>query len=572
MGGNLTVLRRKEVQHMIKTGAQIVMECLLEQGVDTVFGYPGGTVIDLYDALYEYSDKINHVLSAHEQGAAHAADGYARSTGKPGVVFATSGPGATNLVTGLATAYMDSIPMVAITGNVNIKNLGTDAFQEIDIYGVTFPITKYSFIIKDQKDIAEAIRRAFYIAQEGRPGPVLVDILKNAQAGTTEYEPAVPREILPKNKKLTAEAINRGCELINEAKRPMIFAGGGAISSNASEELIKFADKIGAPISLSMMGLGACSSDYPYFTGMLGMHGTQVSSKAVSSCDLLIIAGARMSERVTGNAQTFAKHAKILHIDVDPAEIDKVLPTTSYITGDLKTVLNMLTGKVAQKTDNAWREQILEWKREYPTVVENRGEISPYNLMQEVAARVPEDSIIVTDVGQHQIWTAQYYPIKRPRTFVSSGGLGTMGFGLGAAIGAKQGNPNKRVVLFTGDGSFQMNCNELITAVTNKLNVIIVVVNNGVLGMVRQWQKLMYKQHYSQTTHGRKIDYVKFAEAYGAAGFNVSTMDELKAALDEAVNIDGSVVINANIDKDLSVLPMVPPGNAYNQQIFKIEE
>lgn len=556
---------------MIKTGAQIVMECLLEQGVDTVFGYPGGTVIDLYDALYEYSDKIHHVLTAHEQGASHAADGYARSTGKPGVVIATSGPGATNLVTGLATANMDSIPMVAITGNVNINNLGTDAFQEVDIYGVTFPVTKYSFIVKDQKDIADALRKAFYIAQEGRPGPVLVDILKNAQSGTAEYEPAEPKTILPKNDKLTGESIEKAIDIINEAKRPMIFAGGGVNLANASESLMKFANKIGSPISLSMMGLGGCPADYPYFTGMLGMHGTRLSSTAVTNCDLLILAGARMSERVTGNAKTFATHAKILHLDVDPAEINKVVDSTTSVIGDLDTVLSILAEKVEEKTDMAWRNQITKWKKAYPVVVEERGKIAPHNLVKAVADRMPKDTIVVTDVGQHQIWAAQHYPIYNSRSFISSGGLGTMGFGLGAAIGSKSGNPNRKVVLFTGDGSFQMNCNEIVTAATQGLDILIVLVNNGVLGMVRQWQKLMYKQHYSQTTHNRKIDYVKLAEAFGATGFDVTTMDELEAAIDASMDIKGPVIINAMIDKDFSALPMVPPGNKYNEQIFKIE-
>ena len=556
---------------MIKTGAQIVMECLLEQGVDTVFGYPGGTVIDLYDALYEYSDKIHHVLTAHEQGASHAADGYARSTGKPGVVIATSGPGATNLVTGLATANMDSIPMVAITGNVNINNLGTDAFQEVDIYGVTFPVTKYSFIVKDQKDIADALRKAFYIAQEGRPGPVLVDILKNAQSGTAEYEPAEPKTILPKNDKLTGESIEKAIDIINEAKRPMIFAGGGVNLANASESLMKFANKIGSPISLSMMGLGGCPADYPYFTGMLGMHGTRLSSTAVTNCDLLILAGARMSERVTGNAKTFATHAKILHLDVDPAEINKVVDSTTSVIGDLDTVLSILAEKVEEKTDMAWRNQITKWKKAYPVVVEERGKIAPHNLVKAVADRMPKDTIVVTDVGQHQIWAAQHYPIYNPRSFISSGGLGTMGFGLGAAIGSKSGNPNRKVVLFTGDGSFQMNCNEIVTAATQGLDILIVLVNNGVLGMVRQWQKLMYKQHYSQTTHNRKINYVKLAEAFGATGFDVTTMEELTAAVDASMDIKGPVIINAMIDKDFSALPMVPPGNKYNEQIFKIE-
>ncbi len=556
---------------MIKTGAQIVMECLIEQGVDTVFGYPGGTVIDLYDALYEYSDKITHVLAAHEQHAAHAADGYARSTGKPGVCFATSGPGATNLVTGLATAYMDSIPMVAITGNVNINLLGTDAFQEIDIYGASFPITKYSFIVKDQKDIAKTLREAFYIAQEGRPGPVLVDILKNAQAGTCEYEPQVPRAIVPKTRNIRTESLAEAAQLINEAERPMIFAGGGAIASNCSENLLAFAEMIGAPISLSMMGLGACPSEYPYFTGMLGMHGTRVSAKAVSNCDLLIIAGARMSERVTGNAKTFAKHAKILHIDVDPAEIDKVLETTTHVSGDLNEVLKALMAQIDKKEDMSWRTQILNWKKEFPPIAEEKGSIPPARLIKKMAEKLPKDAIVVTDVGQHQIWTAQYYPIHKPRTFLSSGGLGTMGYGMGAAIGAKKGNPDKKVVLFTGDGSFQMNCNELITAATQKMDVIVVVINNHVLGMVRQWQKLMYHQHYSQTTTNRKIDYVKLAEAFGAKGYDVSTMEELDAVLDEVVSQEGPVLLNVNIDEDANVLPMVPPGNAYNQQIFSIE-
>ena len=544
---------------MLKTGAQIVMECLLEQGVDTVFGYPGGTVVDIYDALYEYSDRINHVLTGHEQGAAHAADGYTRATGRPGVVIATSGPGATNLVTGLATAYMDSIPMIAITGNVSVNSLGTDAFQEIDIYGVKFPITKYSFIVKKQEDIAPAIRKAFYIAREGRPGPVLIDILKNAQHDKCEYKPVVPKEIKPSTDKIGYNAIDKAARLISEAKRPFIFAGGGVKMSGAEENLLKFAEKIGAPISLSMMGLGSVPCDYPYFTGLHGMHGTRASAKGIAECDLMIIAGARMTERVTMNAKAFASHAKILRLDVDAAEVDKVIISDASVVGDLNEVLRLLIERLPQNKETEWLDRIAQLKKEFPPSEVDGPGISPANLVRAVARRNPDDALIVTDVGQHQIWTAQYYPLKRPNTFISSGGLGTMGFGMGAAIGCKMGRPDRKVVLFTGDGSFQMNCNEVITAVTQNLDITVIVVNNGVLGMVRQWQDIQFESRYSQTTTGRKIDYVKLAEAFGAHGFNASTMEELEEALDRAEEVKGTVIINVLVDKSYEVLPMKPP-------------
>lgn len=556
---------------MKKTGAQIVVECLLEQGVDTVFGYPGGQIIDVYDALYEYSDRITHVLTAHEQGAAHAADGYARSTGKTGVVIATSGPGATNLVTGLATAYMDSIPLVAITGNVPINLLGKDSFQEVDIFGVTAPITKYNFIVKDQSELAETLRRAFHIAKSGRPGPVLVDILKNAQRGTCEFENVKPEEIHPDVSYLTDEDLLQAKEMIEEAKRPFIFAGGGVISANAAEELKILAKKIGAPVSLSMMALGSYPADDPHFTGMLGMHGTRVSSIAVANSDLLIVAGGRLSDRVIGKSSEFASHSKVLHLDVDPAEVNKNIHSDGCVIGDLKITLRKLAEMQEETDRREWLAQIEAWKKEFPPVKEDKGEIPPHYLIDEVAKRLPKDAIICTDVGQHQIWTAQYYPFNVPRTFISSGGLGTMGFGLGAAIGAKVAHPDRKVVLFTGDGSFHMNCNELITVTMQNLDITVVIVNNSVLGMVRQWQKLMFNQHYSQTTLDRRTDYVKLAEAYGGTGFHITSKAELGETLDKALNTKGAVVINVDIDRDVNVLPMVPPGNAYNQQLMSID-
>lgn len=552
-------------------GAQIVVNCLIEQGVDVVFGYPGGQIIDVYDALYEYSDKITHILSAHEQGAAHAADGYARATGKTGVVISTSGPGATNLVTGLATAYMDSIPMVAICGNVSLQLLGKDSFQEVDTTGITVPITKYNFIVKDEKDIAETLRRAFYIAREGRPGPVVVDILKNAQIGVADYEYKEPKKIVPYVDELKEEDISEAIELIKNAKKPVIFSGGGTIGANASEELVAFAKKIGAPVALSMMGLGAYPSDDPYYMGMLGMHGTRLSSKVLSESDLIIFAGTRLSDRVMGKKTEFANHAPILHLDVDAAEINKNVNAHSSVIGDLKIVLGELIKRLPEMDRSSWLSDVAEWKREFPHVKENRGEITPYHLIREVAKRFPDDTIVTTDVGQHQVWTAQHYPFMKPRTFLSSGGLGTMGYGLGAAIGAKVAKPDKKVVMFTGDGSFHMNLNELATAATYDLDILIVVLNNGVLGMVRQWQKLMYNQHYSQTTLNRKTDYVKLADAFGGKGFNVTTKEELSETLDKVKDMKGFVILNVAIDKDVNVLPMVPPGNAYTQQVVEIE-
>ncbi|MBQ2679963.1 MAG: biosynthetic-type acetolactate synthase large subunit [Firmicutes bacterium] len=552
-------------------GAQIVVNCLIEQGVDVVFGYPGGQIIDVYDALYEYSDKITHILSSHEQGAAHAADGYARSTGKVGVVISTSGPGATNLVTGLATAYMDSVPMVAICGNVGLQLLGKDSFQEVDTTGITVPITKYNFIVKDEKDVAKTLRRAFYIAQEGRPGPVVVDILKNAQIGIADYEYEAPKEIIRSTDKLLQEDVDNAAELIKNAERPVIFAGGGIIIANASSELCEFAEKIGAPVALSMMGLGAYPADKPYYMGMLGMHGTRVSSKALSESDLIILAGTRLSDRVVGKKTEFATHAPVIHLDVDPAEINKNIASDASVIGDLKVVLKKLTDALPKGDRSQWLAKIAEWKKQWPPVKENKGEITPYHLISEVAKIMPEDAIVTTDVGQHQVWTAQHYPFKLPRTFLSSGGLGTMGYGLGAAIGAKVGNPGRKVVMFTGDGSFHMNMNELATAATYDLDILIVVLNNGVLGMVRQWQKLMYNQHYSQTTLHRKTDYVKLADAFGGKGFNVTTKAELAEVLEKVKDMKGFVILNVAIDKDVNVLPMVPPGNAYNQQVFEIE-
>ncbi len=556
---------------MLLSGAKIIVECLLEQGVDTVFGFPGGQIIDTYDALYAYRGRIRHILTSHEQGAAHAADGYARVSGKVGVVIATSGPGATNLVTGLATAFMDSMPMVAITGNVSSGLLGKDSFQEVDIFGITMPITKHNFIVRRVEELADTMRRAFRIAASGRPGPVLVDVLKDVQQAQCEFEPRQPEPILPETEKITEADIDVAVRMIEESKRPVIFAGGGVIRAGASPELYRFAARLGAPVSLSLMGLGAYPAGKRQYMGMLGMHGTRTSATAVSQADLLIVCGARFSDRVIMNANTFAKQLRILHLDIDAAEINKNIISYASVCGDVKVSLAMLTERCGLHHHGEWLAQVADWKAHEPRPAHS-GKLTPQALIDTVRAAVPDDTIIATDVGQHQMWVAQRYPFQYPRTLCTSGGLGTMGYGMGAAIGAQSAFPKRRVVLFTGDGSFHMNLNELATAVTYRLPIVIVVMNNGVLGMVRQWQKILYNGRYSETTLHRQTDYVRLAEAFGATGLVVSRRDELARLIPEAVNLGRTVVIDARISKDENVLPMVAPGRSYNDQILSIDK
>lgn len=541
------------------TGAEIVIECLKEQGVDTVFGYPGGTILNIYDELYKHSDEIHHVLTSHEQGASHAADGYARATGKVGVCLATSGPGATNLVTGIATAYMDSIPVVAITANVGTSLLGKDSFQEIDIAGVVMPITKHSMIVKDVTKLADTIRRAFTIARSGRPGPVLVDITKDVTALKTEYTYKEPDEVLPYISEMRDCDLEQAVQLINEASKPFIFVGGGAVISGAHEELTKFAHTINAPVTDSLMGKGAFSGEDELYTGMLGMHGTKTSNLGVTKCDLLITVGARFSDRVTGNASKFAKNAKIIQIDVDAAEINKNVQVDCSIIGDVKEVLTELNKMIHPKNHDAWVAEIEEMKEKYPLRYNPDGLTGPY-VIEELYRVTKGDAIVVTDVGQHQMWAAQYYKFKNPRTLLTSGGLGTMGYGLGAAIGAKMGRPEKIVVNVAGDGCFRMNMNEVATAARNNLPLIEIVINNHVLGMVRQWQTLFYGHRYSNTMLEDKVDFVKFAESMGAVGIRVTTKEEVGPAIEKAIALNTTVVIDCQIDCDDKVFPMVPAG------------
>ncbi|GHU83358.1 acetolactate synthase [Clostridia bacterium] len=527
-------------------------------------------MIDLYDALYAYSDRIHHILSAHEQGAAHAADGYARISGRAGVVIATSGPGATNLVTGLATALMDSVPMVAITGNVSTPLLGKDSFQEVDIFGVTMPVTKHNFIVRHVEDLADTIRRAFRIATTGRPGPVLVDVLKDVQQALCDFAPQTAAPVPPLADKITEDDLARAVRMIDEAKRPVIFAGGGVIRAGASAELYRFAARTSAPVSLSLMGLGAYPASKRQFIGMLGMHGSRASASAVSHADLLIACGARFSDRVIMNPQTFAPQLRVLHLDIDDAEINKNIVTHASVRGDIKVILSRLNERIALAHRGEWLAQIGEWKSQEPRPAP--GKLTPQAVIDAVQAAVPEDAIIATDVGQHQMWVAQRYRFKYPQTLVTSGGLGTMGYGLGAAIGAQMAQPDRRVVLFTGDGSFHMNLNELATVATYRLPIVIVVMNNGVLGMVRQWQKVLYGQRYSQTTTHRKTDYVKLAEAFGIAGARVTRREQLAETISAAVALGAPIVIDAVINKDENVLPMVTPGRSYNDQIVSIDQ
>lgn len=541
------------------TGSQVVIECLKEQGVDTVFGYPGGAILNVYDELYKHSDEIHHVLTSHEQGASHAADGYARSTGKVGVCLATSGPGATNLVTGIATAYMDSVPMVAITCNVGVPLLGKDSFQEIDIAGITTPITKHNFIVKDINKLADVIRRAFRIAQTGRPGPVLVDIPKDVTAATTEFEfqqiPPVARKI----DKMTEADLERAAAMIRDAKKPYIFVGGGTVISGASEELAKFAERVDAPVCDSLMGKGAFDGTNDRYSGMLGMHGTKASNYGVSECDLLIAVGVRFSDRVIGDAKRFASNAKILQFDVDPAEINKNIQTDASVIGDIKEILKRVNHLLEQQEHTEWMQQISEFKEKYPLTYKKEGLSGPF-VMEEIYRQTKGDAIIVTEVGQHQMWAAQYYKYSKPRTLLTSGGLGTMGYGLGAAIGAQVANPEKQVINIAGDGCFRMNMNEIATAVRQQLPLIQIVINNQVLGMVHQWQGLFYEKRYSNTILNDGVDFVKLAEAMGATGMRAATQEEFAEELAKALEMKTPVLIDCAIDSDDNVWPMVAPG------------
>ena len=556
------------------TGAEIVIQCLREQGVDTVFGYPGGAILNIYDALYKHQDEITHILTSHEQGAAHAADGYARSTGKVGVCLATSGPGATNLVTGIATAYMDSVPVVAITCNVGTKLLGKDSFQEIDITGVTMPITKYNFIVKDVGRLAQVIRRAFTIAQTGRPGPVLIDITKDVTEAQCDYEYQAPAEIVRQTDTITEEDMDRAVEMIRNSRKPFIFVGGGAVIAGASEELVAFAHKIQAPVADSLMGKGAFDGKDELYTGMVGMHGTKTSNFGITECDLLIVVGARFSDRVTGNASKFAKNAKILQIDVDRAEINKNIRVTASIVGDAKTILRKLNARLDPVNHDEWIAHIERMKDMYPLRYDKRLLTGPY-IIQTIDELTPDDAIIVTEVGQHQMWAAQYYNFRKPRTFITSGGLGTMGFGLGASIGTKIGNPDRVVVNIAGDGCFRMNMNEIATAARYKVHIIEVIINNHVLGMVRQWQTLFYGKRYSQTVLNDNVDYVKLSEAMGAAAYRVTQKEEFAKIFQEAMEKEGPVVIDCQIGCDDKVFPMVSPGapiaDAFDDTDLKIQ-
>lgn len=558
---------------MILNGSQIILECLLEHGVDTVFGYPGGAVLNIYDALYDYSDRITHILTSHEQGASHAADGYARSTGKTGVVIATSGPGATNLVTGLATAYMDSIPMVAITGNVSTSLLGLDSFQEVDITGITTPITKHNCIVKDVSKLADAIRDAFFIANDGRKGPVLIDIPKDITAAKCEYKPKKPRKHIYS---ANSSEITAAAELISKSARPFIYAGGGAVSCDAYKELAKFAEVIDAPVSLSLMGQCAFDNTSPRYTGMMGMHGTKTSSLALTECDLLIVLGSRFSDRVTCNSDTFRKaagKAKILHIDIDPAEINKNIAADAKVHGDVKLILRNLNGMLIPRKHTEWMGLIAEWKKQYPLhqILGNESTVLPQEVLETLNALTDGKAIISTEVGQHQMWTAEFYNFRNPRSFASSGGLGTMGYGLGAAIGCKVGNPDKIVVNCAGDGSFYMNMNELTTLAKYQLPVIELVFNNSVLGMVRQWQKLFYNNHFSQTTLEKPTDFELLGKSVGIEAMTIAERGDIRPVLEKAIALNKPVLINCIIDKDINVLPMVPAGASIAEPILSID-
>ncbi len=558
---------------MLLKGSDIIIECLLEQGVDNVFGYPGGAVLDIYDSLYKYSDKIHHTLTAHEQGASHAADGYARATGKTGVVIATSGPGATNLVTGIATAYMDSVPMVAITGNVSCPLLGLDSFQEVDITGITLPITKHNFIVKDVTKLADTIRLAFRIAESGRKGPVLIDIPKDVTQKSAEYERKDKAAVF-ETPAADENQIKAAVEMLKEAKRPYIYTGGGVISADACEELARFAELLDAPVSSSLMGQGCFDQTNPRYIGMLGMHGTKAAAETIKNCDLFIALGTRFSDRVTGNTKTFASDAKILQIDIDSAEIGKNVEAHRVVVGDVKEVLGRINAVLPQQSHAEWTAKSEKMAKEL--VVSMKGTdalpVTPQYLIETLDKLTDGNAIIATEVGQNQMWAAQYYKYRNPRSFVSSGGLGTMGYGLGAALGAKVGCPDKTVVNIAGDGSFHMNLNELVTASKSNIRIIELVINNDVLGMVRQWQRLFYSEHYSQTTLDRPTDYVKLGEAFGIQAFVIEKTEDVEKVLKEALEISKTrpVLIECRIDKDINVLPMVPAGKSITEPIMEI--
>ncbi|MDD6815385.1 MAG: biosynthetic-type acetolactate synthase large subunit [Firmicutes bacterium] len=552
------------------TGSQIVAEVLLDHGVDTVFGYPGGTALNIFDELYKYSDRIHHVLTAHEQGAAHAADGYARATGKTGVVFATSGPGATNLVTGIATAFMDSIPMVAITANVPDNLIGRDAFQEISITGVTMPITKHNFFVNRIEDLEHALREAFRIANSGRKGPVLVDITKDVTADAIEYSSKAPYE-LTKNPQPDGQTVKKIAEMINEAQRPVIYFGGGVAASEASAELVKLLDKADIPATYTLMAAGVVGYDNPHSLGLLGMHGTYTANRAVSKADLVIALGARFSDRVALNPAAFAKNAKRVQVDIDKSEINKNVTVDVSAVCDVKDFLNMLLPSIKETKHEAWNEEIRSWK-DKEKIVNYEGEgaslLHPYDIITHTCDLTDKDTIYVTDVGQHQIWAAQYVKHQKTKRFITSGGLGTMGFGYGAAIGAQLGNPDKRVIHFTGDGSFHMNLNEACTAVSNNLPIITIILDNQVLGMVYQWQTIFYGKRYSNTTPERKTDFVKLAQAFGAEGYRATTPEEFDEAMKKALQAEGPVWIDCMISREERVLPMIPGGKTVEDIII----
>lgn len=550
------------------TGAQIVLECLKEQGVDTIFGYPGGAILNIYDELYKQKKDFTHILTSHEQGASHAADGYARSTGKVGVCFATSGPGATNIVTGLATANMDSVPVVAITCNVGVSLLGKDSFQEVDISGVTIPITKHNFIVKNVEELADTIRRAFRIAKTGRPGPVLIDIPKDVTAATTLYEKYKPAKIIRSSEYIKEVDIQNAISMIREAKRPYILVGGGAVISDAADELKEFAEKVDAPVCDTLMGKGAFNGTDEHYSGMLGMHGTKASNLGVSHCDLLIAVGTRFSDRVLGNPKTFAKNAKILQIDVDPVEINKNICVSASIIGDVKAVLTVINRRLEAQEHKEWLDTVKEYKEKYPLTYD-KGRLTCPEIMEAIYDITKGEAVITTEVGQHQMWAAQFYKYDKPRKFLTSGGLGTMGYGLGASLGAKVGNPDKIVVNIAGDGCFRMNLNELATASRYNIPVIEIIINNSVLGMVRQWQDLFYEERYSYTTLQDKVDFVKVAEGLGVQAEKITDIEQFKDAFKEALNAGEPVVLDCHIDLDDKVWPMVNPGGSIEDAFDK---
>lgn len=562
-------MTKKGGKSMQVSGARIIIECLKEQGVDTVFGYPGGAVLHIYDELYKNNDEIRHILTAHEQGASHAADGYARATGKVGVCIATSGPGATNLVTGIATAYMDSIPLVAITGNVGTALLGKDSFQEVDISGITMPITKHNYIVKDVTKLADTIREAFYIAASGRPGPVLIDVPKDVTINKSTYQRQDPKPANCQSDCLDEQGIETFIDLIRTSKKPFIYAGGGIISSGASKALLEFAEKTQIPVTTSLMGMGAFPTEHPLFTGMVGMHGTKASNMSVTKADLLIVLGARFSDRVTSDTSEFAPNAKIVHIDLDAAEIGKNIKTYHHIVGDLKQVLEATLSKIEKIEHNEWYDQVSKWKQDYPLTYQKGPRLTPQYIIEKVSEISEGNAIITTEVGQHQMWAGQFYKYKEPRTFITSGGLGTMGYGTGASIGAQIGMPHKQVVHIAGDGSFRMNCNELATIAHYNIPVIILIINNHVLGMVRQWQTLFYEKRHSETTLDRGPDFVKLADAYGIAGYRVRNQEEFDNILTQIYTSNMPVVIDCQIDKDEFVLPMVPAGAPIDDLILE---